>query len=132
MDKLGPLSKVAGIVGIVFCIIAVAGRFYGEAEIFGFQAVNLFLSGVGGMAFGNWLRLETLGLPVGGSLEKAAPLSKIAGIIGVVFCIISVAGRFYGEAEIFGFQAVNLFASGVGGLVFANWLKSEATVASAD
>ncbi len=67
MEKLGPLSRVAGIVGIVFCIIAVGGRFYGAPEIFGFQAVNLFVAGIGGIAFACWLKLESMTAgPAGG------------------------------------------------------------------
>jgi hypothetical protein len=52
------LGTAAGWLGLAVCALAVAGRFYGERELFGFQAINFFILGVGALTAGCWAKLE--------------------------------------------------------------------------
>ncbi len=52
------IGRYAGYLGVVICLAAVAGRFYGSKEFLGFQAINVFIVGVGLLAFGAWAKLE--------------------------------------------------------------------------
>jgi len=52
------IGKYAGYLGVVVCVAAVAGRFYGSKEFLGFQAINVFIVGVAFLAFGTWAKLE--------------------------------------------------------------------------
>lgn len=58
-EKLGPLGTYAGYLGMLICLAAVIGRFYGERPILGFNASNLFVIGVGVMVWACWAKLES-------------------------------------------------------------------------
>ena len=64
MDQLGKLTPYIGALGILICLAASAGRFYGAKEFLGFQAINIFIVGVGLLVVACWARLEA------GSAEK--------------------------------------------------------------
>ena len=59
-------------------------------------------------------------------MENLSKLASASGVLGVVVCLVSSAGRFVGEKEFAGFQAINIFIVGVGLMVMACWLKLEA------
>ena len=55
---LNKLGTVSGIVGILICLVAVAGRFYGDPVFLGFQAINVFIVGIAFLALACWIKLE--------------------------------------------------------------------------
>lgn len=55
LNKLGTIS---GVLGILICLAAVAGRFYGEKAFLGFQAINVFIVGIAFLALACWIKLE--------------------------------------------------------------------------
>jgi hypothetical protein len=55
LNKLGSFS---GFVGILICLVAVAGRFYGEPAFLGFQAINVFIVGIAFLILACWVKLE--------------------------------------------------------------------------
>ena len=55
MNKIGNLIGVAG---IAVCIFGVAGRFINYSTIFGFQAINIFIVGVGLLVVGCFAKLS--------------------------------------------------------------------------
>lgn len=54
---MGKSGIVAGVLGILVCILSVAGRFYGEPTIFGFSATSMLLVGTSLLTLGCFLRL---------------------------------------------------------------------------
>jgi hypothetical protein len=52
------LGTALGVLGLLVCAMAVAGRFYGERELFGFQAINFFILGIGAITTACWAKLE--------------------------------------------------------------------------
>ncbi len=58
MENLASVATASGALGVVICLLASAGRFYGEKEFVGFQAINIFIVGVGLMVLACWLKLE--------------------------------------------------------------------------
>ena len=58
MEQLGRLTPFVGVLGILICLAASAGRFYGAKEFMGFQAMNIFIVGVGLLVTACWARLE--------------------------------------------------------------------------
>jgi len=57
-STLNKLGTVSGIVGILICLVAVAGRFYGEKVFLGFQAINVFIVGIAFLVIACWVKLE--------------------------------------------------------------------------
>jgi hypothetical protein len=56
------IAKVLVILGIVVCVVAVAGRFYGEsALVLGCQPSNVVLAGVALMVLACYAKLESKG-----------------------------------------------------------------------
>ena len=55
---LSKLGTISGVVGILICLAAVAGRFYGEKMFLGFQAINVFIVGIAFLVIACWLKLE--------------------------------------------------------------------------
>ena len=62
MNNLGKLAgqagSLAGFVGLLICLWAGAGRFIEDVTVQGFQAINVFMVGVGFMVTACWLKLE--------------------------------------------------------------------------
>jgi hypothetical protein len=58
VQKLGRLALMLGVLGIVLCLAAAAGRFVGTKEFLGFQAINIFIVGIGLQVTACWARLE--------------------------------------------------------------------------
>jgi hypothetical protein len=56
---LASLGTVVAYVGMIVCLAAVAGRFYGAKTVLGYQAVNLFVLGTGLMVWSCWAKLES-------------------------------------------------------------------------
>jgi hypothetical protein len=52
------MTSYIGILGILICLAASAGRFYGAKQFLGFQAINIFIVGVGLLVTACWARLE--------------------------------------------------------------------------
>ncbi len=46
------LGTVGGYLGMAICVVAVAGRFYGEPTFLGFAARSVLLMGIASMVFG--------------------------------------------------------------------------------
>ena len=57
---LNLVGSVAGYLGIAVCLVAVAGRFYGEPEFMGFEASSVLNMGIAFMVLGCWARLEAI------------------------------------------------------------------------
>ena len=57
-EKLGKLGTYVAFLGMVVCLAAIVGRFYGNRPVLGFQAVNLFVVGVGMLVWACWAKLE--------------------------------------------------------------------------
>ena len=55
---LNKSGTYAGYVGAIICILAVAGRFYGGPELFGFNATAILINGIGLGVFACWAKLE--------------------------------------------------------------------------
>ena len=55
MHKIGNLI---GVIGMAVCLVGVAGRFWNQPTIFGFQAINIFIVGVGLVATGCFAKLS--------------------------------------------------------------------------
>jgi hypothetical protein len=53
-------------------------------------------------------------------------LGSISGFVGILICLVAVAGRFYGQPTFLGFQATNVFIVGIAFLALASWIKQEA------
>ena len=53
------LGTVAGLLGVLFCIAALAGRFYGDPAFLGYKALSIFHVGVGLMVFACFAKLQT-------------------------------------------------------------------------
>ena len=58
-DLFGKGACVLGILGILVCLAAVAGRFYGAPSFLGFSAINVFIVGVGLISTACWAKLES-------------------------------------------------------------------------
>lgn len=56
--NLSRLGMVAGLLGVLICIAAVAGRFYEDPGFLGFRAINVFIVGIGFMVLGCLAKLE--------------------------------------------------------------------------
>ncbi|HKI84424.1 MAG TPA: hypothetical protein VKA63_08810 [Candidatus Krumholzibacteria bacterium] len=56
---LASLGTVVAYVGMIVCLAAVAGRFYGAKTVLGYQAVNFFMLGIGLMVWSCWAKLES-------------------------------------------------------------------------
>ena len=52
------LGTVGGYLGMAICVVAVAGRFYGEPTFLGFAARSVLLMGIASMVLGCWAKLE--------------------------------------------------------------------------
>lgn len=57
---------------------------------------------------------------------KLSLLGTVAGLLGILICLASVAGRFYEEPMFLGFRAINVFIVGMGFMVLACLAKLEA------
>lgn len=55
MVKVG---NVIGVLGLVVCLLAVVGRFVNEPSLFSFQAINVYMIGVGLVAAGCFAKLS--------------------------------------------------------------------------
>ena len=58
MELLGKVSSLSGVLGLVVCLVAVFGRFYGQKPFLGFQSINIFIVGIGLIVLASWLKLE--------------------------------------------------------------------------
>ena len=56
---LASLGTYVAYVGMIVCLVAVVGRFYGARAVWGYQASNLFLIGTGLMVWSVWAKLES-------------------------------------------------------------------------
>ena len=54
---MGKLGSMAGVLGILVCILSVVGRFYGKPTVFGFHASSVLLLGTSLLAAGCFLKL---------------------------------------------------------------------------
>ncbi len=52
-------------------------------------------------------------------------VANIAGLAGILLCLVSGVARITGQYHVAGFEAMTLFVSGVGLMVFACLLKLE-------
>jgi hypothetical protein len=52
------LGSVGGYAGVLVCLVAIAGRFYGAPRVFGWAAGNMLLLGVAILAAACWSKLE--------------------------------------------------------------------------
>lgn len=52
-------------------------------------------------------------------------VANIAGLAGILLCLVSGLARIVGQYHVAGFEAMTLFVSGVGLMVFACLLKLE-------
>ena len=52
------VGSIGGLCGTAICAVAVAGRFYGNPHVLGWDASNLLLLGVAALAFACWSKLE--------------------------------------------------------------------------
>ena len=55
---LGKLGTISGVLGILICLVAVLGRFYGQPTFLGFQAINVFIVGIAFLALASWIKQE--------------------------------------------------------------------------
>ena len=55
MHKIGNLL---GVLGIAVCVLAAAGRFVNEPYIFNFQAINIYIVGIGLVVIGCFAKLS--------------------------------------------------------------------------
>ena len=53
-------GSVGGYLGAVVCLVAIAGRFYGEPAVLGWVASNVLLLGATILAFACWSKLEAM------------------------------------------------------------------------
>jgi len=51
-------GNIIGVLGIVVCLLGIVGRFYGESTFLGFQAINIFILGIGLMVLGCFAKLS--------------------------------------------------------------------------
>jgi len=51
-------GNLVGVIGIVICLMSAVGRFYGDNSVLGFQAINMFIVGVGLMVFGCFAKIS--------------------------------------------------------------------------
>ncbi len=58
-DKLASISTWVAYLGMLVSLLAVAGRFYGNKTVLGYQAANVLLLGVGLMVWSCWAKLES-------------------------------------------------------------------------
>ena len=56
-------------------------------------------------------------------------LGTVGGYAGTLVCLVSVGGRFFGSAHVFGWDASNVLLLGMALLLFACWSKLEAASA---
>lgn len=56
---LAKSSPVLGYAGILVCLLAVFGRFYGEPRLMGYQAIDIFVVGVGLVVIACFTHLES-------------------------------------------------------------------------
>ncbi len=59
MRSLLKFSTHVALLGILICLAASAGRFYGAKEFMGFQAINIFIVGVGLLVTACWMKLDS-------------------------------------------------------------------------
>jgi len=59
MHSLSRFSTLFALLGILICLAASAGRFYGAKEFMGFQAINIFIVGVGLLVTACWMKLDS-------------------------------------------------------------------------
>lgn len=57
---MGVCGTAACFLGGLVCILAVAGRFIGTPSVLGFQAINVFIVGVGLMVLGCLKKLHCI------------------------------------------------------------------------
>ena len=55
---VGQLGTLSGGLGLLVCLLAIAGRLYGHPTVQGHDASKVFLAGVGLLALACWLKLE--------------------------------------------------------------------------
>ena len=56
--NLSKIGTVIGVLGILVCIASVLGRFIGDAIVVEFQAINVFIVGVGLIVMGCFAKLS--------------------------------------------------------------------------
>ena len=61
MDLIKNLSTVAGIVGLLICLVSGAVRLTGAYYLGGMEVMTIFDIGVAGMVLGCLLKLEVIG-----------------------------------------------------------------------
>jgi hypothetical protein len=52
------IGNLAGVVGVTICLVSIFSRFIGEMVLVQFQAINVFIVGVGFMVFGCFCKLS--------------------------------------------------------------------------
>ncbi len=57
-DRLASVATYVAYLGMLICVAAFVGRFYGAKTVLGYQAANVFLLGVGLMVWSCWAKLE--------------------------------------------------------------------------
>jgi hypothetical protein len=57
-NVLNQVGRYAGYLGILVCIAAVAGRFYGEPKFLGHAALSWIVLGIAFLVLGCWAKLE--------------------------------------------------------------------------
>jgi len=56
--NLSKIGTVMGVLGILVCLASVLGRFIGDAIFMDFQAINVFIVGVGLLVMGCFAKLS--------------------------------------------------------------------------
>jgi hypothetical protein len=56
--KLNLIGNVAALIGILVCLAAVIGRFVGAPQVGQFQAINVFIVGIGLMVLACLAKIE--------------------------------------------------------------------------
>jgi len=56
--NLNKIGTVIGVLGILVCLASVLGRFVGDAVFIDFQAINVFIIGVGLLVLGCFAKLS--------------------------------------------------------------------------
>jgi len=56
--NLSKIGTVIGVLGILVCFASILGRFIGDAIFMDFQAINVFIIGIGLMVLGCFAKLS--------------------------------------------------------------------------
>ncbi len=57
-EKLASVGTYVAYLGMLLCVVAIIGRFYGAKTVLGYQAAHFFLLGTGLMVWSCWAKLE--------------------------------------------------------------------------